>query len=252
VQSPLRSLMMSLPGVAQVVSAGDLLPDFDLHCPLLSLPLAFRTRVNSIPSATPYLSAPADKVNTWRGRLGESETPKIGLVWAGNPRKEFANLNRIDRQRSIAFEALVPLLKVHGCDFYSLQKGEEAVRQLRDSAWRDRIVDLTDDLHDFSDTAALIENLDLVISVDTSVLHVAGALGKPVWLLNRHNTCWRWLLDRTDSPWYPTARLFRQDAARDWDGVIVRVCAALSDHALKCKPMSVSNRVTDGFQEHAP
>jgi len=100
---------------------------------------------------------------------------------------------------------------------------------LREGEWRGRVVDHTDDLHDFSDTAALIANLDLVISVDTSVAHLAGALGKPFWLLNRYNTCWRWLLDRVDSPWYPTARQFRQDARRDWDPVITRVVAALRD-----------------------
>jgi hypothetical protein len=230
VQPPLRSLMASLSGVGQVVATGNPLPDFDLHCPLLSLPLALCTRLDSIPAATPYLSAPPDKVSAWRNRLGESTKPRIGLVWAGNPRKEFANLNRIDRQRSIALETLAPVLELSACSFYSLQKGEDAVKQLRDSAWRDRVIDFTDDLHDFSDTAALIENLDLVISVDTSVLHVAGALGKPVWLLNRHNTCWRWLREREDSPWYPTLRQFRQDASRDWGPVVARIAAALQDH----------------------
>ena len=229
VQGPLRALMMSLPGGAQVVAAGDPLPDFDLQCPLLSVPLAFRTRLDTIPGATPYLSAPAHKAEAWRDRLGEHTKPRIGLVWAGNPRKELANLNRIDRQRSIAFDTLLPLLKVSECSFYSLQKGDDAVKQLRDSPWRDRVIDFTDDLHDFSDTAALIENLDLVISVDTSVLHVAGALGKPVWLLNRHNTCWRWLREREDSPWYPTLRQFRQDATRDWNPVIARVAAVLKN-----------------------
>jgi hypothetical protein len=131
----------------------------------------------------------------------------------------------------MAFDRLAPLLEVTGCEFYSLQKGDDAVRQLRGSALQQRVIDWTEDLHDFSDTAALIENLDLVIAVDTSVAHLAGALGKPFWLLNRYNTCWRWLLDRDDSPWYPAARLFRQDAARDWDSVIRRVQAALRDEA---------------------
>jgi len=230
VQPALRSLMMCLPGAAQVVAAGDPLPDFDLHSPLLSLPLALRTRLETVPGAIPYLSAPAEKVVAWRDRLGEGAKPKVGLVWAGNPRKDFPNLNRVDRQRSIAFDTLAPLLQEPACIFYSLQKGDDAVTQLRDSPWRDRVIDFTDDLHDFSDTAALIENLDLVISVDTSVLHVAGALGKPVWLLNRRNTCWRWLRAGEDSPWYPTLRQFRQDAARDWVPVIARVAAALSEH----------------------
>ncbi len=230
VQAPLRALMTSLPGPAHVIAAGEPLPDFDLHCPLMSLPLASRTRLGSVPGATPYLSAPADKVALWRDRLGQHATPRIGLVWAGNPRKEFANLNRIDRQRSIAFETLAPLLELGGCSFYSLQKGDDAVKQMRDSSWRDCVIDFSDDLHDFADTAALIENLDLVISVDTSVLHVAGALGKQVWLLNRHNTCWRWLREREDSPWYPTLRQFRQDATRDWALVVARVAAAMQNY----------------------
>ena len=135
--------------------------------------------------------------------------------------------NRIDRERSIALDRLAPLFEVSACEFYSLQKGGDAAAQLRDSPLRPRIVDWTEDLRDFSDTAALIEVLDLVISVDTSVAHLAGALGKPFWLLNRYSTCWRWLLDRDDSPWYPTARLFRQDESRDWDAVVIRVRDAL-------------------------
>ncbi len=117
------------------------------------------------------------------------------------------------------------------CEFYSLQKGDDARAQLRHSALDHGVIDWSDDFHDFSDTAALIENLDLVIAVDTAVAHLAGALGKPFWLINRYNTCWRWLLDRDDSPWYPTARLFRQDETRTWDGVIARVQAALRNYA---------------------
>jgi tetratricopeptide (TPR) repeat protein len=230
VQAPLHDLMNTLSEAVQIVSAGDPLPDFALHCPLLSLPLAFATRLETIPFATPYLSAQEAKTRAWRERLGKHRKPKVGLVWAGNPRKELPGANRIDGQRSIALDRLTPLFQIAACEFFSLQKGDDAVRQLRDSALGQQITDVTDDLHDFSDTAALIENLDLVISVDTSVAHLAGALGKPFWLLNRYNTCWRWLLDREDSPWYPTARLFRQDTTRDWDPVIARVAAALQDH----------------------
>jgi tetratricopeptide (TPR) repeat protein len=230
VQQPLRELMATLPGGAQVVSVGDPLPDFDLHCPLLSLPLAFATRLDSIPSAIPYLAACESKVQAWRDRLGERDKLRVGLVWAGNPRKALPDANRIDVQRSMAFDRLAPLLEVTECEFYSLQKGDDAVRQLRESASQQKVIDWTEDLRDFSDTAALIENLDLVISVDTSVAHLAGALGKPFWLLNRYNTCWRWLLDRDDSPWYPAARLFRQDATRDWGPVVDRVRAALQHY----------------------
>jgi hypothetical protein len=139
--------------------------------------------------------------------------------------------NRIDRQRSLQFDQLAPVLRVRDCEFYSLQKGDDALEQLHRSALDHRVIDWSADFHDFSDTAALIENLDLVIAVDTAVAHLAGALGKPLWLINRHNTCWRWLLDRDDSPWYPTARLFRQDATREWDSVVARVQAALRDYA---------------------
>ena len=211
VQKPLRELMTTLTGAVQVVSRGDPLPPFDLHCPLLSLPLAMATRLETIPSAVPYLAAGESKTGAWQKRLGADEKPRIGIVWAGSPRKELPGANRIDGQRSISFDQLAPLFQIAECAFYSLQKGDDAVRQLRASSWRHAVVDWTDDLQDFSDTAALMENLDLIVSVDTSVAHLAGALGKPFWLLNRYNTCWRWLADREDSPWYPTARLFRQE-----------------------------------------
>ena len=229
VQRPLQALMSALPGAAQVVARGDPLPDFDMHCPLLSLPLAFATRLASIPADTPYLFAAESKRNAWRDRLGRHGRPRVGLVWAGAPRKWQANAAWIDRQRSIAFDQLAPIFQIAECDFYSLQKGDDALAQLRSSPLRQRVIDWTEDLHDFSDTAALLDNLDLVITVDTAVAHLAGALAKPFWLLNRYNTCWRWLLDRDDSPWYPTARLFRQDATRAWDGVIARVRDALGD-----------------------
>ena len=230
VPKPLCKLMSTLPCAAEIVARGDPLPDFDLHCPLLSLPLAFGTRLETIPSRTPYLAAPENKADAWRDRLGAHERPRIGLVWAGDPRKRLPGANRIDRQRSLDFDQLAPLFEVRECEFHSLQKGDVAVTQLRDSALDHGVIDWSADLHDFSDTAALIENLDLVIAVDTAVAHLAGALGKPLWLINRYNTCWRWLLDCTDSPWYPTARLFRQDETRAWDRVLVRVQAALQDY----------------------
>jgi tetratricopeptide (TPR) repeat protein len=230
VPRPLRTLMGALAGTAHVVARGDDLPDFDQHCPLLSLPLAFGTRLETIPAATPYLSAPSDKTLAWRERLGQHQRPRVGLAWAGNPRKDMPNAARLDRQRSITFDRLAPALAITECDFYSLQKGEDAIAQLRASAWHRRVIDWTEDLHDFADTAALIENLDLVIAVDTSVAHLAGALGKPFWLLNRYNNCWRWLLEREDSPWYPGARLFRQDQTREWDPAIRDVAAALREY----------------------
>jgi tetratricopeptide (TPR) repeat protein len=230
VQPPLHDLMHTLKGAPHIISRGEALPAFDLHCPLLSLPLALATWLDAIPAATPYLHAPENKVRAWSERLGKPEKPRVGLVWAGGARKELSNANRVDALRSIALEQFAPLLENTACEFYSLQKGEAAVRQLRESDLRRHVIDWTDDLHDFSDTAALIANLDLVITVDTAVAHLAGALNKPFWLLNRYDTCWRWLLDREDSPWYPTAHLFRQDDTRTWDNVFVRVSAALRDH----------------------
>jgi tetratricopeptide (TPR) repeat protein len=230
VQKPLLELMRSLHGDITVGVRDDPLPHVDLHCPLLSLPLAFATEVQTIPSLLPYLSANPAKVRFWRERLGAQSKPRVGVAWAGNPRKELPGASHIDAQRSLVFAQLAPLLHLNGCQFYSLQKGDDAVQQMRAHPLRQAMTDWTDELFDFADTAALIENLDLVISVDTSVAHLAGALGKPVWLLNRYNTCWRWLLDREDSPWYPTLRQFRQDASRGWDPVIGRVAAALRDY----------------------
>jgi tetratricopeptide (TPR) repeat protein len=231
VPKELHELMRSLPCTAQLVSHGHPLPAFDMHCPLLSLPLAFETRLETIPARIPYSSAPENKRSVWCDRLGQHDRLRVGLVWAGHPRKHQLANNRGDRHRSIGFDQLAPVLHIDGCEFYSLQKGGDAVAQLRNSALRGRVIDCTDDLQDFADTAALIENLDLVIAVDTAVAHLVGALGKPFWLLNRYDTCWRWLLDRDDSPWYPTARLFRQDATRTWDDAIARVQVALRDHA---------------------
>ncbi len=230
VPKPLVALMHTLVGDIEVVAMGDPLPGFDLHCPLLSLPLAFNTVLATIPGETPYLSADAAKRDGWRGRLGPHDKHRVGLVWAGDPRKQLPNAHLIDRQRSVAFDMLAPLFDVTECEFVSLQKGEDAVTQLRKSPLCHRVIDWTEEFRDFSDTAALIDNLDLVVAVDTSVVHLAGALGKPLWLLNRYNTCWRWLLDRENSPWYPTARIFRQNETRNWDSVIVQVRDALRDH----------------------
>ncbi len=221
VQKPLYELMSTLPGTAQIVSRGDPLPDFDIHCPLLSLPLAFGTRLETIPSEMPYLRAPPQAVMNWNVRLGPNSRPRIGLVWSGNP------THTNDHNRSIRLSALLPLLDFNAI-YVSLQKDVRTsdATMLREQS---NLLDFGDELKNFSDTAALVSNLDLVISVDTSVAHLAGALGKPVWLLLPFIPDWRWLLDRDDSPWYPTARLFRQDDSRQWDNVIARIRAPLHD-----------------------
>ncbi len=217
VQKPLVGLMSGL-GAAQVVAKGDSLPDFDLHCPLLSLPLAFGTRLDTIPSAQAYLVAPTAQSMQWQTRLAAGLRPRIGLAWSGRTGHER------DRERSIGLRAFLPLLKT-GAAIVSVQKEvrTEDAKLLRECG---DIFHAGDELTDFSDTAGLMTQLDLLISVDTSVAHLAGALGKPVWILVTHVPDWRWLLERDDSPWYPTARLFRQDATCAWEGAIARVLTA--------------------------
>jgi len=219
VQSPLRALMSTLPGVAQIVSTGEKLPDVDFHCPLLSLPLA----VGTIPSETPYLRASHSSVMSWNDRLGSGTRPRIGLAWAGSP------THKNDHNRSIALGSFLPSIADVEATFVSLQRDERA-GDLAVLQGRTDILHFGDELKNFADTAALISNLDLIISVDTSVAHLAGAVGKPAWVLLPFVPDWRWLLDREDSPWYPTVRLFRQDDTRSWANVIVRIHAALHDH----------------------
>ena len=214
VEKPLQRLMATLAGTALVVTKGGPLPDFDLQCPLLSLPFAFRTELETIPSSTPYLHAPLQGLTDWETRLGEKRRPRIGLAWSGSVAHER------DADRSISLSALLPLLN-SDATFVSLQKDVRPA----DAAVLDQCGDILhfgDAFGDFSDTAAFISKLDLVISVDTSIAHLAGALGKPVWVLLSYIPDWRWLLDRDSSPWYPTARLFRQNDTRTWDSVIMR------------------------------
>jgi tetratricopeptide (TPR) repeat protein len=221
VQEPLCPLLSELPGVSQCLAfTASELPAFDMYCSISSLPLAFGTRLETIPSAIPYLPAPAEcRLQAWEERLGSHERLRVGLVWSGNPRHDN------DHNRSIPLRLLTHILDVDAT-FVSLQKDlrpDDKATLLE----RTEITDLTAHLTDFAETAALVSCLDLVISVDTSVVHLAGALGRPTWILLPYRPDWRWLLGRDDSPWYPTVRLFRQDAARTWDDVIARVREAL-------------------------
>ena len=226
VPQALAGVLRSLAGVAQLVVQGESLPPFDCYCPLLSLPLAMRTTLAAVPAPVPYLRASDEQRRRWRGRLGERRGPRVGLVWSGGFRPGLPALWSGNDRRNIPLTAL-SALKDSGADFYSLQKGQPAESELAALLARNwdgpPIRDYTRELDDFDATAALIEQLDLVISVDTATAHLAGALGKPVWILNRFDTCWRWLLERSDSPWYPTATLYRQERAGDWAGVIRRV-----------------------------
>jgi tetratricopeptide (TPR) repeat protein len=222
VPRPLIRLLSGLEGVTRIVAEDDPLPAFDTWTPMMSLPLAFRTLLASIPASVPYLHADPKRAAAWRNRLAAFPGRKIGLVWSGSPRAENLRANAVDRRRSITLQHYAPLAAVPGLCMISLQKGDAPPPPegmvLRD--W-------TDELDDFSDTAALVAALDLVISVDTAVVHLTGALGKPVWVLNRYDQCWRWLRNRTDSPWYPSARLFQQRTPGDWSGVIDDVAEAM-------------------------
>lgn len=223
VHPPLVRLLASIPGVALALPLGEVPPAFDYHLPLMSAPAALGTRFET----TPYLSADPALADRWRERLSGLSGLKVGLVWGGNPREGDPAARLVDRRRSIALREFSPLLAMPGISFVSLQKGLPTA-QLAGLAPELRPYDAMGEIGDFADTAALAVNLDLVISVDTSVAHLAGALGKPVWILSRFDGCWRWLQDREDSPWYPTARLFRQRAPGDWAEVIGRVREALA------------------------
>jgi tetratricopeptide (TPR) repeat protein len=225
VGEPLRRLMGSLGGVAQVVAKGETLPQFDVYCPLMSLPHAFNTQFDTVPAATPYLHPPADAAATWEAQLGATQRPRIGIVWAGNP--SHAN----DRKRSIELAALKPLLAIDAT-FVSLQKELRPADKEMLQAYAG-VLPLGSALKDFADTAALVSCLDLVISVDTSLAHLAGALAKPVYILLPHAPDWRWMIDHDTSPWYPTARLFRQNTSDDWNEVIARVASAVTGFATR-------------------
>jgi tetratricopeptide (TPR) repeat protein len=220
VQPPLKPLLESLGGVRQAIARSEPLPQFDYHCPLLSLPLAFATRLETVPAAVPYLAAPPERAALWATRLGPKAGPRVGIAWAGRA----TNWN--DRNRSIGLAPFLALA-IPGVTLVSLQKQSRPPdRELL--AAQPHIRRLGEEFTDFADTAAVIAELDLVISVDTAVAHLAGAMGKPVFILLPYAPDWRWLLERSDSPWYPTARLFRQPRLGDWDSVIAEVRAALA------------------------
>jgi len=217
--SELHRLLAGIEGVEQVLATGSPLPDFAWQAPLLSLPVAFATELATVPAATPYLRADPLAVGEWRRRLAHPGL-KVGLVWAGRPEH-----NR-DRHRSLPLAQLSPLSAVEGVTFFALQKGA-AVSEAERAPVGMKIEILDPLLSDFADTAAAIMALDLVISVDTSVAHLAGALGRPIWLLLPFAPDWRWLEARGDSPWYPTARLFRQSEPQRWESVVAAVAEAL-------------------------
>ena len=228
VARPLVRLLSGLAGI-QVIEAGNPLPPFDLQCPIMSLPRAFATVLETIPATSPYLRADPVRAAHWRARVAALPGLRVGLVWAGNPRDRI-----MDRRRSIPLDVLAPLAGVEGVSFVSLQKDRPP--GVREAAMLGgKLHDWTGELPDFAETACLIEALDLIIGVDTAVVHLAGALGRPVWLLNRADTDWRWRLGRDDSPWYPTLRQFRQTQASDWHDVVLAARDALAEAARQAK-----------------
>jgi tetratricopeptide (TPR) repeat protein len=226
----LERLAKSLAGVSEIVVRGHPLPAFDFQTPLLSLPLALGAGLH--PPSEPYLAADPVDAAAWGQRLAADRNRRIGLCWAGGMRPDQPVADAMDKRRSLSLEVFAPFASLDGISLYSLQKGPPA-GELAELVARDwngpPIVDLTGELTDFADTAALVANLDLVITCDTAVAHLAGALGKPVWILNRFDACWRWLDGRDDSPWYPTARLFGQPEPGDWASVISAVASALQE-----------------------
>jgi tetratricopeptide (TPR) repeat protein len=223
-QPELRDLLTSLPGTHHVIPQGAALPKFDVHCPLMSLPGIFATRLDSIPATKLYLTADPRLVEAWRDRLKtDAGRIKVGLAWAGRPE------HQSDRQRSMSLADLTPLAAVAPVDFYSLQKGAIADPH-RPPEWFG-LIDCALNLITFADTAALVHHMDLVICVDTAVAHLAGAMGKPVWLLLPVVPDWRWLLERSDTPWYPTMRLFRQEQPGKWAGPVGHVVTCLTELA---------------------
>ena len=215
VQTRLHRLLARIPGAGMVIRRGEAFPEVDWQCPLLSLPWAFRTGLNSIPAQIPYVHPDAAQVEAWGQRLA-GNLLRIGLVWGGSP--TFPH----EHWRSIPLEQLAPLTQLAGATFYSLQMGPQA-SQVKRLGSRVHLIDLQNDQEDLADAAAIVANLGLVISVDTSIAHLAGAMGKPVWILLHKSPDWRWLLNREDSPWYPTARLFRQSILGNWQDVVERV-----------------------------
>ena len=215
VRKPLAGLVATIVGVDEVVVRGAAVPAFDVHAPLSSLPAIFKMTADNVPGAAGYLRASDEKAAAWRGLLGEKTKPRVGLAWSGNPE------HKNNQNRSIALRETLGLLSP-GIEFLNLQKqlvaGDAAIL-----AGRPDIRDFSGQLDDFSDTAVLVSLLDLVITVDTSIANVAGALGIPVWILLPANSDWRWMLGRNDTPWYASAKLYRQDRRGDWSATLARV-----------------------------
>jgi tetratricopeptide (TPR) repeat protein len=237
----LERLARTVAGVAQVVSTADPPPPYDFHCPFFSLPRAFGTTVDTIPQA-PYLAADPTLRAAWAARLPDDGL-RVGLVWAGQARPWLPGFTTLDRRRSTGLAAFAPLAGVPGLRFVSLQAGASSVRVQVPPVGLS-LLDPMDGVVDFADTAAIIDTLDVVVSVDTAVVHLAGGMGKTVFLLDRYDNCWRWLYGRNDSPWYRDLTIFRQERLGDWSAPMRRIAATLSDMA--------ASRAADGGPADPP
>jgi tetratricopeptide (TPR) repeat protein len=213
IQPPLKPLLADFAGAARVFARGEALPPFDLHCPMMSLPLAFGTSLDTIPSDVPYVQVPTGRLRHWRERLGPPRSLRVAIVWAGSP------AHKNDHIRSISLARLRALLSTPAVEFVSIQR-ELSPTEAATLPRHRQVLHIGGELGDFADTAAVISLMDLVVSVDTSVVHLAGALGTPVWVLLPFTPDFRWLLGRQNSPWYPSARLFRQQRIGDWESVL--------------------------------
>ena len=224
VPKPLVRVMQAVRGVAGVYTGDQSIPAFDYHSPFVSLPRVFASTVETIPRE-PYFGVDENLARRWGARLPGSGL-RVGLVWAGQPRPQIPGFDVLDGRRSTSLATLAPLAETRGAHFVSLQMGP-AADQARDAPEGMVLIDPMRDVADFADTAAIVGNLDVVVSVDTSVVHLAGAMGKPVLMLDRYDNCWRWLSGRTDSPWYPGLRIFRQKRPGEWGPVVARIARAL-------------------------
>ncbi len=227
VRKPLARVLASCPGVEMVIPEGDLLPDFAVYIPAMSLPRIFGTTLATVPAQIPYLAADGALVERWSDEIGRENGFRVGIAWQGNP------AYTRDRQRSFALTQFEPLSQLEGVRLYSLQKDFRA-EQIVEAANRFAVTDLGSRFTDFLDTAAAMRNLDLIVAADTSIVHLAGALESPVWVALPFESDWRWLLSRDDSPWYPTMRLFRQSRPGDWGDVFKRISDELAGRLSRC------------------
>jgi hypothetical protein len=222
--SGFERLLQNMSGIDQIIPKGEALPKFDVYAPLLSLPYILGTTLETIPAQIPYIFAPEDVDIAISP--GSSQTLKVGIVWASGYRGSYFELKKFYQTKSSSLSMFEQIISIPHTCFYSLQVGQHAA-DIELLGEHPNVIDLSHRIHDFADTATIIKQLDLVISVDTAVAHLAGAMAKPVWVLLPFAPDWRWMLQREDSPWYPTMRLFRQDEPNDWQGVMNKVYASL-------------------------